>query len=162
MSDVGGAVILALGNAFRGDDAVGPEVANRLRRRRLAGVTIEQPGDAMAIIEACRDAKLAIVVDAAVSGSPPGTIHRRELGDQTVPKDLARCSIHGFGLAEALGLAETLGRLPARFLLYAIEGALFDHGSALSPEVDAAVDEVVQRVLAEIEHPERREIPPKK
>ena len=155
MSVVEGVVILALGNTFRGDDAVGPEVARRLRRRRLAGVTIEQPEDALAIIEACGNAALAIVVDAAVSGSPPGTIHRLGLGDRTVPKDLARCSIHGLGLAEALELAGILERLPARFLLYAIEGARFDHGSTLSPEVDAAVDEVVQWVLAEIGHPER-------
>jgi hydrogenase maturation protease len=154
MSAVEGVVIVALGNAFRGDDAVGLEVARRLRRRCLAGVTIEQPDDALAILEACRDAALAIAVDAAVSGSPPGTIHRRELGDRPVPKHLARCSIHGFGLAEALELGGVLERLPARFVLYAVEGARFDHGSALSPEVDAAIDDVVSRVLAEIGHAE--------
>lgn len=148
----GGVAILACGNAFRGDDAAGPEIARRLHQRRLAGVTITQPNDALAILGAWEDAALAIVLDAAVSGSPPGTIHRLEVGHRPLPKDLARCSTHGQGLAEALELGRILHRLPARLILYAIEAAQFDPGTPLSPEVAAAIDAVVSRVLGEIAH----------
>jgi hydrogenase maturation protease len=43
-----------------------------------------------------------------------------------------------------------LGRLPARLVVYGIEGRDFTQGEGLSPEVDAAIDEVVRRVTEEV------------
>ena len=47
-------------------------------------------------------------------------------------------SNHGFGLAEAVALAEALGTLPRAIRLVAIEGARVDIGAAPSPAVTAA------------------------
>jgi len=150
-------VVIALGNRFRGDDGIGPLVAEQLKKNavdrlngRLDGCSIvEGCDDAMALVSAWENASLAVIVDAAVSGASPGTVRRLEAGAQPLPRDLARCSSHGLGLAEAVELGKALGRLPGRLVIYAVEAATLEQGAAMSPEVTAAADEVVRNVEAE-------------
>ena len=66
-----------------------------------------------------------------------------------LPAVFSRSSTHSFGVAEAVELARALGRLPARVVVFGIEGRDFTPGEGLSPDVDAAVDEVVRRVTEE-------------
>jgi hydrogenase maturation protease len=54
------------------------------------------------------------------------------------------------GVAEAVELARALGELPTSLVVYGVRGGRFDHATELSPEVDAACDEVVGRVLEDI------------
>jgi hydrogenase maturation protease len=61
----------------------------------------------------------------------------------------SRSSTHSFGVAEAVELARALGRPPARVVVFGIEGRDFTPGEGLSPDVGAAVDEVVRRVAEE-------------
>ncbi len=151
-------VVIALGNRFRGDDGIGPLVAQRLKQHlakrpdeRTAGCTIvEGKDDAMALVSAWENAALAIVIDAAVSGASPGTIRRLDAGAHALPKDLARCSSHGLGLAEAVDLGKALGRLPARLVILAVEAATLEQGAPITPQVVAAADELVRDVEAEI------------
>ena len=143
-------VVIALGNRFRGDDGIGPFVADRLNGRLHACTIVEGCDDAMALVSAWESAALAVVIDAAVSGAAPGTIRRLEAGAQPLPRDLARCSSHGLGLAEAVELGKALGRLPARLVIFAVEAGTLEPGAALSPEVTVAVNEVVRNVEAEI------------
>ncbi len=134
--------VIGLGNAWRRDDAAGLEVA-----RRLGGRALE--GEPAGLIEALEGADEAVVVDAVSSGAPPGTVHRLEAGSSPLPAELfGVSSTHALGLAEAVELARALGRLPARVVVYGIEGADFAPGSGLSPEVAAAVDRVVEEVAA--------------
>jgi hydrogenase maturation protease len=96
-----------------------------------------------------RDA--AVLVDAAAPGTAPGRIRRVDLLQDELRPQLSRSSTHAFGIADAVGLARALGLLPRRVIVYAIEGASFDPGAKLTPEVAGAADEVVARVVAEIE-----------
>ncbi|HUU71024.1 MAG TPA: hydrogenase maturation protease [Burkholderiales bacterium] len=158
-------VVIALGNRFRGDDGIGPIIAERLKENaeRLKNTVADRPGgqvdgctivegkdDAMALVSAWENAALAVVIDAAVSGAAPGTIRRLEAGAQPLSKDVARCSSHGLGLAEAVELGKALGRLPARLVIFAVEAGTLEQGGAMSPEVTAAADEVVRIVEAEV------------
>ena len=54
----------------------------------------------------------------------------------------------GFDLALTEVIDDGRHRLPARLLVYAVEGDRFDTGADLSPEVQAAIPEFVQMVLA--------------
>ena len=148
--DNGERVLIALGSRFRGDDGIGPFVAERLKPRLTDCAVVEGAGDALAIINAWECALLTVVVDAASSGAPPGTIHRLEIGKSPLPKDLARCSSHGVGLYEALELARVLGRMPDRLVIYAVEAKTFAQGAPLSPEVAHAAERVVRDVEAEL------------
>ena len=81
-----------------------------------------------------------MVVDAAASGAPPGSVRRFEAHAAPLPAHLLRSSTHAFGVAEAIELARALGRLPPILDVYAIEGSDFSAGAGLSPPVAAAVE----------------------
>jgi hydrogenase maturation protease len=127
-----------VGNRWRGDDGAGVAVARRVRD------AVEHDGDASRLVEAWRGHDHAVVVDAAASGAPPGTVRRFEAHAGPLPASLLRSSTHAFGVAEAIELARALGRLPARLEIYAIEGADFSAGAPLSPEVAAAVERLAR------------------
>jgi hydrogenase maturation protease len=76
-------------------------------------------------------------------------VHRIDLAVEALPRELSFASSHAMGLAEAVALARTLGRAPRDIIVYAVEGARFDTGSGLAPEVAAAVATVAERIVAE-------------
>jgi hydrogenase maturation protease len=142
------ALVLAVGNPFRRDDGAGPAVARRLEGRLPADVALKvREGDLAAALEDWEGVPFVVAVDAACSGSPPGTLHRHEPASGPLPALFARGSTHAFGLGEALELARALGRLPEKFLVLAIEGREFGHGEGLSAEVEAAVERAADGVL---------------
>ncbi len=145
-----GIAIIALGNRFRGDDGVGVEIAKHLEPLPSGCTFTESPGDALGLLDLWQDSALTIVLDAAVSGAPPGTIHHLGDGQQATPKDLARCSSHGFGLAEAMALAKALGHTPGSLSIYAVEAGNLEPGAGLSAEVAVAAKAVAQQILSQI------------
>jgi len=148
-------LILGIGNPERGDDAVGYEIVRLLRGRLPAGFeALQCPGEATAIVQELEGADVAVLVDATVSGAPPGTVHRFDVTGQVLPSRLAEVSSHGFGLAQAIELARALGSLPRRCIVYAIEGAQFEPSAVLSAEVARAAGKVIECILDEIRSPE--------
>jgi hydrogenase maturation protease len=146
------ALIIGLGNEYRRDDAAGLVVARRLREVALPPSVLvqEESGEGAALIESWQDADMVILIDAVHSGATPGTIHRLDAHEKPIAKRFFRFSTHAFGLAEAVELARALGRLPPRLIVYGVEGKSFEAGVGLSPEVEAAVRDVMDRVLGEL------------
>ena len=143
-------LVIGIGHPERGDDAIGRLVATRLRGRVPDAVTVlDEEGETTRIVERLRGTASAILVDASLSGAAAGTIHRFDVAKDPLPEGRLGLSTHGFGLVEAIELARVLGSLPERCVVYAIEARSFDLGAALSAEVAAAADDVVERVLAE-------------
>jgi len=60
-------------------------------------------------------------------------------------------STHAFGVVEAIELARALHMLPPCLIVYAIEGKNFATGTGLSPEVEKAVQQVVEQVTREVQ-----------
>ena len=144
-------LVLGIGNPNRGDDAVGRVVARLLRGRVPPGVAvIEHDGEATALVAELRTARRAWVIDAAQSGLPEGTIQRIDCSTADVRLPPGTMSSHGFGLAEAIGLAHALGVLPSRCVVYAVEAVDFSPGAPVSPGIEAAVPMVADRILAEL------------
>jgi hydrogenase maturation protease len=144
-------LVIGIGNPDRGDDGIGPLVARRLIGRVPPGVEVmERTGDTLALIEDWEDHDVVVLVDAAAPTTSPGRIHRIDLVEDALPTELSLASTHAFGVADAVGLARTLGLLPANVIVYAIEGASFIPGTPMSPEVSAAADAVVTRIAAEL------------
>jgi hydrogenase maturation protease len=140
-------VVIGVGNPDRGDDAIGPLVASRLAGRVR---TLALSGETTALLDALARVTCAIVVDASRSGAPPGTISRFDVGHAPLPAQALGLSSHGLGVVEALELARTLGSLPARCIVYSIEGEDFTPGAVPTARVTVAVDEVVERIASEI------------
>jgi hydrogenase maturation protease len=130
-------LVIGVGNSFRCDDAAGIEVARRLEHDQDVRV-LAREGDLAGLVDLWDGATTVMVVDSASSGAAPGTIHRFDAIAEPLPTDVLS-STHAFGVAEAVELARALGRLPPAMTVYAIEGARFDVGQELSPEVEAAV-----------------------
>ena len=139
---------VCLGSRYRGDDAVGPCVAERLRD---AGVRLLECADEPTrLLDDWEGLELLVVVDAVVTGAPAGTIHHVELGDGPLPRDLRLASTHAVSVADALELGRTLGRAPHRVVVLGVEGRAFGMGDELTPAVAAALDEVVAAALEEL------------
>lgn len=144
-------MIIGCGNADRGDDRAGLLVARRLRA--LGVDAREQSGEAAGLLETWKTVPAGqpvIVVDAVVTGSPPGSIFRWDASAAPLSMGSIGCSTHGFGVAEAVELARALGKLPQELLIYGIEGARFELGAEPSPEVLRAVGELAGRIAQEV------------
>jgi hydrogenase maturation protease len=140
-------LIIGIGNEMRSDDGAGIAVANRLRAPLAETADIEQLwGEGATLMEAWRDRSFVILIDAASSGASPGTIHTFEATNTQIPRDFLHYSTHRFGVAEAIELARSLDLLPPRIILHAIEGQVFDYGTALSPAVDEAINMVAKKI----------------
>jgi hydrogenase maturation protease len=142
-------LVVGVGNALRGDDAAGLEVARRVRER--SGVEVLGiDGDATALVDAFSGHAEVAIVDAARSDAPPGTLHAFRADRDPLPVGALRsASTHALGVAEAIELARALDRLPARLHVYAIEGAEFAFGEALSAPVQIAVEALSSRLAAD-------------
>jgi hydrogenase maturation protease len=149
---IGDMKIIGCGNRHRGDDQAGIVVAERLRNLEFEAEV--HTGDALALIERWRPNDDVILVDAVVTGAPPGTVHVWDSnlagsGLPNVAKDAA-VSSHGFDIAKAIELGRALGKFPARLRVCGIEGQQFERGSEISAAVLAAIDSVVTQVSAGI------------
>jgi hydrogenase maturation protease len=147
-----GVVVIGMGNLVRGDDGVGRRVARILRQRLPSRITVREcEGEATELMDAWAGFAHAVVVDAARGGGAPGTVHRIEVGSEPLPAAIGSTSVHGLGLAEAIGLGQALRRIPGRLLVYAVEGSTFEAGATLSPEVESAIGKVSRLVQSEVE-----------
>ena len=139
-------VVIGVGNPLCGDDAAGRAVVRSLRAAGMPpGVElVESDGDPATLIEFWRGRDMALVVDAVRSGAPPGSIHHLELpGMASVPHGT---SSHGLGLAEAVGIAAALGRLPRRLIVFGIEAGGCELGAALSVPVARTAESVAAQI----------------
>lgn len=153
-------LVVGIGNPWASDDGVGQEVVHRLEalaeahmrhggRAPVTCVTLAQPD--VALLDALESCDTAIIVDAVISGAPPGTVHRQlwqpgMLGVRVA----ARASSHGFGVRELLDMAAALERLPEKVILWGIEAGSREPGQGLSAEVLAAVPAVVEGLWREL------------
>ena len=130
-----------------GDDAAGPVVIDRLAGRVPQSVVlVESVGDATHLLETWRDAGLAVIVDAVVSGGVAGSIQRTD-GMQGFPSAWRSASTHLVGLAEAIDLGGAVGVLPEAMVIYGIEIDKVEPGVGLGSAVDKAVDEVAASIV---------------
>jgi hydrogenase maturation protease len=138
--------IIGIGSPF-GDDACGLEAARQLARDAPAGAEVvmaDRPG--AGLIELMDGVEACLIIDAVRSGARPGTVHDLDLRDLTISSARAFSS-HDLGVAEAVQLAEALGRLPAHCRLLGIEiGARVSAASERpAPAVRRAIGDVVHR-----------------
>ncbi len=152
--------IIGLGNVLAGDDGVGILAARRLKARlgkqqadlvEVQVEVIEAELVGLEVLDLMEGADVVMLVDAARSGHPPGTLHRLEVSDGPIGKTLFPHSTHALNAVDALELGRTLGTLPPRVIVFGIEAGTLRAGEALSPEVARALEEVAERLAREVE-----------
>ena len=153
-------VLIGIGNPYRRDDGVGPALIEALQPAGLPGVRlVAADGEPTALISAWQDADLAVVVDAVLCEPPqPGRVHRtvwapgqQGAGPLAAPGRPVRtaASTHGPGVPDAVRLAEVLGAVPGRLVVFAVEAADLGFGPGLSEAVAASLPRLTRAVRAE-------------
>jgi hydrogenase maturation protease len=143
--------ILGIGSPS-GDDQAGWLTVDALLTRGMqadAALVIEKldrPG--ANLLPLLENASWVILVDAMQSGGPPGQI--RHFSHADWPGYGHGLSSHGFGVLDALSLAQTLGSLPPRLDLYGIEIGQAVPGEAPSTAVQAAAKHLAILIGAEL------------
>jgi len=142
--------IFGIGSPF-GDDRVGWLAAEGLQGRfdpaKVDVSAHDRPG--LRLVALMQGAAQVVLVDAVKSGAVPGSLHRLE-GDGIVKTVARYTSTHGFGLAEALQLAQRLGELPEKIVLWGIEVGSLAGADDLSPAVREALPGLIDGVAGEV------------
>ena len=148
-------LILGLGNPILRDDSAGLRVVQLLRDELVDHSDIEISEDywgGLRLMERMMGFDRAIIVDAILTGSEPGTIHTLSPGE--IPTQRS-ASAHDVNLPTALELGRQAGaHLPNTedILLVGIEASdVQTFAEDLSPEVEAALPRAVDIVLARLQ-----------
>lgn len=136
----------------QGDDALAWRVARMVQEQREWGKDIEfhVVEGGQRLLDVLDGQGTLLLIDALAPGGSPGSIQCFEWLDQRALV-LRPGSTHHLRPAEALQLADTLGTLPPRVVIFGIEAASLDPHRDLSPAVAAAVPELVRRIVSELE-----------
>ena len=138
-------LVIGVGNRDRGDDAVGPIVADMFADRDDVETLVAE-GDLSDLALRWGRHHQVVIVDAMVSGRKPGTIVQIDALDGRLPIDGGLVSSHGVGVTEAIELARALGRLPQRLTIIGVESTAFAQFDELTPVVTDAIRLIVDRV----------------
>ena len=142
-------LIAGCGTEGRGDDAAGLLVARRLRA--LGVPAVEHGGEGLSLLESWSGAERVILVDAVRTGAQPGVITIWDARAARVAREAFPVSTHAFGVAEAIELGRTLGRLPPSLIVYGIEASRFEPGAEPQPAVLEAVERVARQIAQEVD-----------
>ncbi len=145
------ALVIGVGQPWRGDDAAGPAVVQALEGRVPDGVGLSVVPTPVRLADAWEGHDVVVVVDAVISAREPGSVSVIEVGADRLPARSGAGGTHGFGVAEAIELARATGRMPLRLVVVGIEAREFTLGSSLSPTVGAAVGPAAEQVLLVLE-----------
>lgn len=143
--------ILGIGNSILSDDGVGVHVVERLKAEEISpGVVLTVGGTGgSALIDMIEEGDRLIIVDAIITGAPPGTIHELSVQDILSATPIHLGSSHDFDFLTILGLGkDILGKeIPSEIMIIAVEAAdITTFSEECTPPVKDAVNKVVQLV----------------
>jgi len=143
--------VIGLGNTLLGDDGVGVHVVNELQKMQLPlGVEVLDGGSCgLGLLSLMEGAEQVIIVDALACGQKPGSLVKlapRQLKLQVREK---APSPHYLSLLQTLELADVLG-YRQRVLIIGVAPKNLGPGTRLSPQVQAAIPQVIESILEEL------------
>lgn len=147
----GDTVVIGCGNLLRGDDAVGPILVRQLWEEGVpsTGVILVDGGTAgMDVAFKMRGAGRVIIVDAAATGSPAGTIFRVPAGEIEHLPPLEGLHTHSFRWDHALSLGRWLlgDEYPQDITVFLIEAGDVSFGAEMTSPVAEAMQRVARAV----------------
>ncbi|MGE3286101.1 MAG: hydrogenase maturation protease [Pseudonocardia sp.] len=145
--------MVGCGNLLRGDDGVGPVLVRHLWERGVpAGARLVDGGTAgMDVAFQMRGASRVVIVDAAATGSAPGTLFRVPGAELEELPPLTGMHSHSFRWDNAIALARwALGdACPTDICVFLVEAGAVELGTDLSEPVTAAMEQVIEIIERE-------------
>ena len=143
-------LVVGIGNTILGDDGVGVYAAEQLQKCSLpTDVEVVELGTAgLGLLDIISGYDRLIILDAIVSGAPPGTIF--ELRGDDMSKTVHLSAGHEADLPATLALGRKCMEkcMPENITVIAVEASeLTTFSEHLTPDVKAAIPEVLERVM---------------
>ena len=136
--------MIGVGNALRGDDAVGHAVALALEpyvaRTGISVLTVHQLLPELALT--LRNARLAVIVDAAADIAPGHVVAKPQRRSRAAGRTVGHCET----LRDVLDVARRVFHHTPETWIVSIGGACWDVGVPLSRGVDAAIPKALHRI----------------
>ncbi|MFO8014151.1 MAG: hydrogenase maturation protease [Phycisphaerae bacterium] len=147
-------LIIGVGNPLARDEGVGIRAVERLREHTLPpGVRVLDAGtDLLAVLPEMSRADRAVLLDAVRAGGEAGTLYRLTLEDllAKATNEPEWRSAHDLSVVSAVRLAESTGTALPPTVVFGVEPGEVALGEGLTPPVEAALDTLVEKVLAEV------------
>jgi hydrogenase maturation protease len=145
------ALVIGIGNEFRGDDAFGLSVAREVEALNLPGVeVVEYHGEGASLMELWNGHQTVMIIDAVQSGVTPGTLYRLDASQGKIPATILTQSSHEFGVAQAIETARVLNTLPPLLILFGAEAGQFELGAGMSEQLKQHVHAVTFKIVEEL------------
>ncbi|WP_174590395.1 hydrogenase maturation protease [Methanocella conradii] len=145
--------VLGCGNVLVGDDGIGIRVIEKLQAMELPpDVEVIDAGvGGLAILSWIEDADRVIIIDAVQTGNePPGTVYRFT-DKELPPSSMFMLSLHDLNLVDTLNVGRLVQKMPEEVVIIGVEvRRVAEFTKELTPEVEAALPEVIDLVLKEI------------
>ncbi len=142
-------VVVGIGNRSRGDDGVGPLVAERVAALGLPGVRVLTEAEPLDLVDVLAAHDDVVVVDALAPRGHPGRVVVWSIDRPWPPGRGGRpIGSHGIGVLEAVEMARALGGLTARLTVVGVEAGRLETGATLSAPVAEHLDEATRAVAA--------------
>jgi hydrogenase maturation protease len=142
--------IIGVGNPLMGDDGIGIAAAERLAARQLPpGVEVIDGGTGgLTLLDLMAGAETVLLIDAVAMDRAPGSIARFSADEIDLEAE-AGLSLHETGLPAVFALGREMDLLPPRIVIFGVEPESVERRLGLSVAVEAALDPLVDQVLAE-------------
>lgn len=146
-------LILGVGNPLCGDDGVGARLVETLAGRPLPpDVQVLDAGTPGWALPAWLEGwQTVLLVDAVDLGLAPGRWRRFLPEEVKLWMQDENLSLHQPDLACGLALAEALGLLPERLVVYGVQPAQTEPGTPLSPQVQACLPALADQIIYDVQ-----------
>ena len=146
-------LVLGVGNILFTDEGFGVRVAEELEQKFefSDNVTVLDGGTlGLKLMGPIMESDYLIIVDIVLNDGTPGDIFRL-LGEDLNKACAFKNSMHQTDLLDTLAQCSIIGSVPDTVILYGIEPVNYhDMSAALSPELEARLPEMMDKVLAEV------------
>jgi hydrogenase maturation protease len=145
-------IIVGVGNPFRSDDGVGWAVIDALHGKVPPEVHLsKQRGDIAELLSVFARFPIVYLIDACQKSTPVGSWQRIDALRQPLFDDNEQTSTHGFGISQAIALAENLQQLPAQLIIYAISANMYQMNKGLSEPVAQSIPLLTKAIIQDIQ-----------
>jgi hydrogenase maturation protease len=146
-------LVLGVGNPILSDDGIGIHVARELKKRRLAGVDVEElAASGLELLDVVRGYDKVVIIDAIqTTKGKPGELHILE--EKDFEKSIHGSSPHGINIATALALGRKLvpNEMPKEVVFFAVEAEdVVNVSEKLTPKVAKALPRILEQVEKEL------------
>jgi hydrogenase maturation protease len=142
--------VIGIGNALRGDDAIGPIIIEKLETMELEHPVklIDAGADAFTVLEHLLSGDPVILVDCAKMGKKAGDVHIFDVTEANLAENGKMVSLHGFAFADTYRMAKQMGNV-APCKIIGVEPKTIAFDTQISQEVEKSIPYIINLVIKE-------------